>query len=218
MSRPRQTGIRLVGENSEVNSVVPSSLAGIRRLADGSLQYRASSSDSRELWLPLASPIRVVALTRDSENHNWGRLLEVQDADGNRHRWAMPATLLATARCDECRQTLLSLGAQLANTPGAVNALHRYLSATIDFEGRTLPRATAATRLGWHGKCFVLPDRALGGTNEVVYQSTSQIRPAMRRSGTLENWQERVAKPAVGNSRVVLALSAAVAAPLLGPF
>src|SRR5262249_42813369 len=93
---------------------------------------------------------------------------------------------------------------------------HRYLSATVDFEGRILPRATAATRLGWHGNCFVLPDRALGGTEEVVYQSTSQIRPAIRTRGTLEDWQTRVAKAAAGNTRLVLALSAAVAAPLLG--
>src|SRR5215475_12811444 len=153
------------------------------------------------------SPIRVVALTRDSESRNWGRLLEVEDVDGRKHRWAMPATLLASTRCEERRQNLLSLGAQLANTRDAVGALHRYLCATVDFEGRTLPRATAATRLGWHGNYFVLPDRALGGPDEVVYQSTSQIRPVIRSRRTLEEWQARVAKLAAGNTRLELALS-----------
>ena len=132
------------------------------------------------------------------------------------NRWAMPATLLASTRCEERRQNLLSLGAQLANTRDAVGALHRYLCATVDFEGRTLPRATAATRLGWHGNYFVLPDRALGGPDEVVYQSTSQIRPVIRSRRTLEEWQARVEKLAAGNTRLELALSAAEAALLLG--
>ena len=63
----------------------------------------------------------------------------------------------------------------------------------------------------------MLPDRAIGGTDLIVYQPTSEIRAAVRSKGSLEEWQERVAKPAAGNTRLVLAISAAFAAPLLGP-
>jgi putative DNA primase/helicase len=213
-----KASMRIVGSsNSESDQANPSCLAGIRRLPDGSLEYRADASDGTARWLPLSSAIRVLAVTRDGDNHNWGRLVEVRDADGLVHRWPMPAVLLASVRGEEYRQTLLSLGAQLSNGAAAAHALHRYLSATVDFDGQELPRARAATRLGWHNNCFVLPDRALGRSDMVVYQNTWQIRAAVRTKGSLEDWQKWVAKPAQGNSRVVVALAAAFAAPLLGP-
>ena len=171
MSKPGKPAIRIVESgNSESDNPTPPSLVGIRQLPDGSLEYRTKGKDDTARWLPLSSPIRVLALTRDGDNRNWGRLIEVLDADGQVHRWSMPAALLASVRGDDYRQTLLSLGARLAHGSAAANALHRYLSATVDFEGRDLPRARAATRLGWHGDCFVLPDRALGGADLVVYQ------------------------------------------------
>jgi putative DNA primase/helicase len=218
MNNPRKPAIRIVeGDNSvQTDSAALASLAGIRQLADGGLEFRVEAADSAR-WLPLSSPIRVIALTRDGDGRNWGRLLEVTDADGRSHRWAMAAALLASARGDEYRQTLLSLGARIAPGPAAASALHRYLSAIVDFDARKLPRAKAATRLGWHGDCFVLPDHALGSSEVVVYQTSSEIRAAIRESGTLEEWRERVARPAEGNTRVVLALAAAFAAPLLGP-
>lgn len=217
MSKPN---FRLVGNDSERERVTPVSLAGIRRLPDGTLEHRikiGKGKDSSIRWVPLVSEIRVLALTRDTENLNWGRLIEVKDADGQSHRWAMPAAHLANERGENYRQTLLSLGARLAHGPAAANALHRYLSAIVDFEGRNLPRVRAATRLGWHGNHFVLPDRVVGGSDIVVFQTTSEIRAAVRSKGSLEEWRERVAKLAEGNTRVVLAISAAFAGVLLGP-
>ena len=75
MSKPGKPAIRIVESgNSESDQSTPSSLAGIRQLPDGSLEYRADASDGTARWLPLSSPIRVLALTRDGDNRNWGRL------------------------------------------------------------------------------------------------------------------------------------------------
>ena len=83
MSKPGKASIRIVESgNSESDQATPPSLAGIRQLPDGSLEYRADASDGTARWLPLSSPIRVLALTRDGDNRNWGRLVEVRDADG----------------------------------------------------------------------------------------------------------------------------------------
>ena len=50
---------------------------GIRKLADGSLEFGAD-----EHWHFLCSPLRVTALTRNSDGENWGRLVRVLDSDG----------------------------------------------------------------------------------------------------------------------------------------
>src|SRR6478672_1184645 len=116
MSKPGKVAIRIVESgNNQSDQTNPSSLTGFRQLPDGSLEYRTDASDGTVRWLPLSSPIRVLALTRDGDNRNWGRLLEVRDADGRLHRWPMPAALLASVRGDDYRQSLLSLGAQLSN-------------------------------------------------------------------------------------------------------
>ena len=104
MSKPGKASIRIVESgNSGSDQATASSLTGIRQLPDGSLEYRADASDGAARWLPLSSPIRVLALTRDAENRNWGRLVEVRDADGRSHRWPMPAALLARVRGDDYR-------------------------------------------------------------------------------------------------------------------
>ncbi len=50
-----------------------------------------------------------------------------------------------------------------------------------------------------------------------ILQHTGAIDHAYRQRGTVESWQEHVARYAVGNSRLGLALSTAFAAPLLYP-
>ena len=47
----------------------------------------------------VCSRLDIIALTRDSEGNNQGRLLEFIDADGIKKRWAMPMELLAGDGC-----------------------------------------------------------------------------------------------------------------------
>ncbi|MFG1303683.1 DUF927 domain-containing protein [Xanthobacter autotrophicus] len=50
-----------------------------------------------------------------------------------------------------------------------------------------------------------------------ILQTNGAVDHALREGGTLEGWQEHVGRYAAGNSRLVLALSTALAAPLLYP-
>lgn len=43
----------------------------------------------------VCSELYVKALVRDSSSENWGRVLELKDADGITHRWVMPMAMLA---------------------------------------------------------------------------------------------------------------------------
>jgi uncharacterized protein (DUF927 family) len=65
----------------------------------------------------------------------------------------------------------------------------------------------------------VLPDEVIGQSSGECYvlQATAPLAHAFRVNGSLEGWQETIGRLAIGNSRPVLSISMAFAAPLLRP-
>ena len=108
----RTTSSLRVVESAEAAAKSPE-LHGLRKLSDGSIEYQVAVKKGEHSWRFLCSPITVVALTRNADSQNWGRLLEIADADGHRHRWMMPASMLASIRGEEIRQALFSYGARI---------------------------------------------------------------------------------------------------------
>ena len=85
---------------------------------------------------------------------------------------------------------------------------------------RSTGRARATTRVGWHDGVFVLPDDSIGttpGGELLLLQQSGTIKHSFRQRGSLSEWQEGVARLAIGNSRLMLAVSASFAAALLEP-
>lgn len=176
------------------------------------IEREADDGSKRSTWQRFGSELRVVALTRNDEGEDWGRLLEVVDRDGVRHLWAMPSALLAGSG-DPLRGELFRLGFELEPRRDAKAWLLEYL-----ISAEPEKRARCVSRVGWHGETFVLPDGAVGGSEgaeEVILQSAERPDHAFNAAGALEEWQTEVAAMALGNSRLVLAISAAFAAPLL---
>lgn len=165
--------------------------------------------DMQKLWL--CSKLEITASTRDAKNESWGRLLEFDDQDGTHHTWAMPMELLS-GDGNEYRRTLLSMGLQLSGYGKARNLLTQYIQTAM-----VEKRARCVERTGWHGGCFVMPDRTIGDTDDerILFQSASAASGTIKKRGKLAGWQENVAALCVGNSRLVFSLSAAFAAPLL---
>ena len=162
------------------------------------------------VWI--CDPLTIAAATRDDHGGEWGRLLTFKDQDGKSKSWAMPMRLLA-AGGEELRSELLAAGLRIAPSAAARAALANYL-------GRKHPkeRARCVSRTGWHGDSFVLPGETLGAATgeRIIFQSPSLAAVALGQSGTLEGWRERVCAGCAGNSRLVLAVAAAFAAPCLG--
>ena len=158
----------------------------------------------------VCSPLRVVALTRDGENEAWGRLLQFTDPEGREKQWAMPMSMLA-ARGDEYRRELLDKGLRIEPGTKAQNRLHSYLSSSC-------PPAYArcVPRVGWHDGQFVFPDEVYGSARgeQVILQTVYQRNP-FTTQGTLDEWKDNVASLCAGNSRLVFAVSLALAVPLL---
>lgn len=178
----------------------------------GTMQERASGDtiEAEPQWI--CSPLTVAALTRDAGGSEWGRLLVFPDRDGQEHRWAMPMSMLAGSG-EELRAELLRQGLEVTTTATRRGKLAEYIG-----QARPDAKARCVLRTGWHDGAFVLPMHTYGERpgEPVIFQGATVDGVALGTAGTLDGWREQVAAPCAGNSRMVLALSAAFAGPCLG--
>jgi uncharacterized protein (DUF927 family) len=175
------------------------------------LVWRDDAEDSSDLFL--TSLFDVLAETRDGEGTSWGVLLRWDDHDGREHKYGLARSMLAGDGM-EARRILLDAGLNVSPARKAREKLNSFLGTV-----RSTERARATSRIGWHDDVFVLPDRAIGtpASNELfLLQHTGSLRHAFRQRGSLSDWQEKVGRLAPGNSRLVLAVSVAFAAALIG--
>lgn len=161
----------------------------------------------------VCSPLRVVALTRDTAGASWGYLLEFVDPAGAVKTWAMAARLLA-AEGAELRAALLDQGVRIPATTTARRLLPLYLQSRAVKEF-----ARCVDRTGWHAPGdFVLASRVLsspeGDGERKVLQGDGRFEDVLRIRGTLASWHT-IAQLARGNSRLAFAISLAAAAPLV---
>ena len=160
----------------------------------------------------ICSPLYMDAVTTDTQEHNYGRLLRFRSTYGTWKTWAMPMAMLA-GDGNELRAALLSQGVEI--DPEARNTLSRYLQ-----NGIPKKRMRCAMQPGWADagfKAFVLPDGVIGaGAGSVVFQSGEADGNEYTTAGTLDGWRQGVSIPAIGNPVLMLALCAAFAGPLLG--
>lgn len=156
----------------------------------------------------LCSPIEVIARTRDENNDNWGRVVRFRDPDGYVHEHAISMESLRGDGIEPIGR-LLSWG--LIINPGRTNRqkLLEYIQV-VPFT----KSATCVSRVGWYGNIFILPDTTIPFVEDAYLQNNHSHSQGFQTKGGLEEWQDHVAKPCQGNSRLVFALSCAFAAPL----
>lgn len=184
------------------------------RLTDTGVEKKTEIEDKvtfekKEVWNLFCSRLEVLADTRSHDGKNWGRLLRITDRDGTVKDWAMPMSLMAGEGA-AYRESLYDLGFTLFSVKGAKNWLEEYLT-TVQPDAK----ARCVTRIGWHNRAFVLPDATMGDTGGEVTVLQGAADHAFRVGGTLDGWRDGVARMAVGNSRLALAIAAGFAAPLL---
>ena len=159
----------------------------------------------------VCSPLEVLAITRDHDNANHGKLLRFYDYDGVEHKWSMPSELLAGDGA-AYRQVLLSGGMQLSESKAGRELLNRYIQSRNPKE-----RMRCVNRVGWYGELYIMPNETIGAISdeEVVFQAHVPLADQHDSKGTLQEWQQNVAKYCVDNSRLCFSLSVGFAAPLL---
>lgn len=160
------------------------------------------------LWI--CSELHITAQSRDAGDGDWGRLLEFSDPDGNPKRWVMPSTMLA-GDGTQYRATLLGMGLRIGASVAAKNQLTVYIQTE-----KTEERVRCTDRIGWHDDVYVLPDRTIGESEEIVmFQAAGGVVSQFKQRGTLTEWRDNVAAHCRGNSRMLFCVSTAFAAPLM---
>lgn len=163
----------------------------------------------------VCSKIEARAKTRDKNSENWGVLLAFPDDDRKEHVWAMPRSMLA-GDGNSIREYLHRHGAHLTTSKAGRDALMNWLTSVAPKES-----ALCVEQVGWHagkgGFAFVLPDEVYGpqGEERMILQQVSATTHNFEVAGDLRDWQREVAALCTGNSRLVLAIATAFAAPLL---
>jgi putative DNA primase/helicase len=162
------------------------------------------------IWV--CARFNISARTSDDTHHGHGLLLDWIDADGVKHKWAMPLRL-AHAEGSAIAGELHDAGLRCGTSRKAHELLKQFLGAvTITRHVRCVDRA------GWHDTVYVLPNglRFGDGSDNIVLQTeraTTSGAYAVR--GTLTEWRDSVARYAVGNDLLAFTISGSFGAALL---
>jgi putative DNA primase/helicase len=177
--------------------------------------YNKPSKDGSVQKIRISSRIDVIARTRSVNGDRWGSLLMLTDPDGTTKKWAFSSSMLS-GNGDDLRKVILGMGGMIEAGVLERNKFTSYLSSCMP-SGRAL----AVTQPGWHQagdqKVYVTKDRAIGKTDlQIVLQSANpKAFEIFDKGGSVEDWNTHVGSRCIGNSRLVMAVSAALSAPVL---
>lgn len=161
----------------------------------------------------ICSPLQVLAVIRDPHGYGWGRLVEFTDPDNISKRMVISGRKMISQRGDELRGDLMDAGLPAITMDGkAQRLLNQYLIETTPEV-----RARHVRRVGWYGRAFVLPACTVGDPAGEFYHFDEDKRNDAKfiRAGTLDGWRKLVASKAGEHKRLLLAISAAFAGPLI---
>jgi uncharacterized protein (DUF927 family) len=159
----------------------------------------------------VCSRLEVEAYARDPNSEAWGRRLKWNDADGKEHSWIVPMRMLV-GDCVAFRETLADGGLEIGSGPKVNDRLTQYVRSQ-----RPERSIICVPHVGWLDRAFIFPESVIPPDANVGYQTAGRGEHFYRTSGTLESWREQIGRRCAGNSRLIFAVSAAFAGPLLRP-
>ncbi len=170
---------------------------------------RGENRTKENIWI--AAPFEILGACRDPHGSGWGKWLRWNDADKRAHlRHVEDAALQG----DPAALCAVLAGEGLRINRNAQRHLVAYLSGAS-----VTARVTIVNRTGWHkiggNGVFVLPGETIGprGAENVILDAAAH--GPYEAHGSLRDWQEGVGVLASGHVLPVLAISAALAGPLL---
>jgi putative DNA primase/helicase len=159
----------------------------------------------------VSGPFEILGRSRNGVGSGWGLWLQWQDSDQRTHQRLVPAASLHGETGLLC-QALASEGLFIERDKQ--KELAKYLNGT-----QVTRRVTVVDHSGWHvvggRQVFVLPNETIGSPeSETVILEGAANAPYQAR-GSLDDWRAGVATLTRGHLLPVLAISAALAGPLV---
>jgi len=185
------------------------------KLTEHGVEKRFTKTDKEGnvsiIWKWICSPLEILSYVRSHDNEDWAKQLQLIDRDYITKKWIMPMSMLAGDKSEYIGR-LLSMGLVLSPATYAKQALYEYITSS-----RPKQKARCVNRIGWKNQSFILPKEtfAQDASETILFQSDDFVDDPYQVGGSLEEWQNELARYAVGNSRLVFAISSAFAAPLL---
>ena len=191
------------------------------RYNGGDIQVMVKSKDKdgneEIIWVFFCSAVEFRAVTRNPDGKDWGLALRIRTQDGKWNNLTVTQAMTVDTKV---------FFAALYDHGLVIPPKHKgeFLNLLVSATRITSKRLCCVPHVGWHeladgSSFFVLPDQTFGAPagEEIVYQPQWNERPLYRVNGTLEGWQNKVARYAVGNSRLAFALASGFVGPLLYP-
>jgi len=179
------------------------------KLKKGGLYYADPEDDEpKDIWV--SSELHITGKTTDDQNGDWGKVVEFNDPDGHKHKMVIPLEVFSGDGA-EARRILLGQGL-LISTSAKSRAL---LSQYIQQAGTESKAIRCVKKTGWFESSYVLPDQVIGHNKNVILQNNTGDYSGYGVNGTIEQWQDGIAKYCIGNSRLAFSVSVAFAPPLL---
>jgi uncharacterized protein (DUF927 family) len=172
---------------------------------------KGKGDGKQEIGEQVSGAFEILGRSRDPSSRGWGRWLRWRDCDGRPHSRHVTDAALQGDPASLCA-TLADEGLHIVR--GHQRDLANYLNGC-----NVEARVTVVSRTGYHevtgGRVFVLPNEVLGSPGaEAVFLDASAHGP-YEIKGTLAGWQKGVAALVGSHTIPVLAVSTALAGPLL---
>ena len=155
----------------------------------------------------ISNYIKVIAFTRSSDGIS--KLVEFRDYKNDLRRTIVKPKMLSKDG-DAIRVHLVSHGFVYSGTGLSKRKLFEYISSSVPKKETIL-----ISRTGYFENMYIRSDRVIGKTNDGVILDDSVNDESIAIAGTLQEWNENIAKYCVGNSRLSFAISAAFASILM---
>ncbi len=159
----------------------------------------------------VSGPFEILGRSRNDVGSGWGLWLQWRDSDHRTHQRLVPAASLHGETGVLC-QALASEGLFIERDKQ--KELARYLNSA-----HVARRVTVVDHSGWHviggRQVFVLPNETIGGPESETVMLESAANAPYQSRGSLDDWRAGVATLTRGHSLPVLAISTALAGPLV---
>lgn len=178
------------------------------RITEDSLDYY---DDKKQMWFKVCAPLKIVALTRELEEENAGRLVEFKDRQGKLKQVKIFDAWLSKDG-SKIHDVLYKHGLDIGTEGKIKRKLNEFLNLINP------PKTISYTiRSGWHSQSFLTAYKVYGGDEGDLIHLPAAEPAKLSTAGTLQEWQDNISALCINNSRLTLAVSAAFASMILTP-